>query len=165
MQVQTIEILPAISSLLLLDFFHFARIQVLINAKQTVRSMCLHRCTLLTHVLWGETNSRPWENKRDLFHEHALAIAWSIGNRLQPRRLNAVLCLPERRELWLSSVNMSAQIFHSWRRRWWRRRIPLLHHFRAIFMRITLHSDTFTPVTSHNSVRRFCAFRFRRTRL
>lgn len=97
--------------------------------------MCLHRRSLRTHTHThaprGETD-RPWE--REIFFttvEH---------RRLYPaRRLNAALCLPERRELRLPSVNMSARIFHSRRR----------HASFAPLSRARYIADTFTPVASH----------------
>lgn len=80
------------------------------------------------------------ERKRRSFSR--TCAPFSIGDQLYLRRLNAALCLPERRELRLPSVNMSARIFHSRRGGG----TPLSRHFRGA---VTSRFDTFTPVASH----------------
>jgi len=96
-------------------------LRVLIGAEQTTRStrrrVCPGAlCSRTPHERNGFSplgegkRGRERERERDLFHEHASS---GIDDRLHLRRVNATLCLPERRELRLPSVNMSARIFHS----------------------------------------------------
>lgn len=86
--------------------FHLTRIQVLIDAEQTAGRLAdMFAPLLFAHKCFVRRNgfSPLGEKERD-FH-----VSRSIGDRLQPRRLNAALCLRERRELRLPSVNMSAR--------------------------------------------------------
>jgi len=70
---------------------------------------------LLAHASQGETEPRPWAREREgeiFFTNERRRSASTIDSTLDSG-LNATLCLPERRELRLPSVNTSARIFHS----------------------------------------------------
>lgn len=70
----------------------------------------------------------PLGERKDLFHERA---PLNIGEPTPPRAFErSPLCLPERRELRLPSVNMSARIFHSRRDGG----TPLSRHFRVRYI-------------------------------
>jgi len=84
-----------------------------INRRRTNSPVDSPMCALCAHKL-REAKRILALGERERERERSFSGTCTAEHRrlTPPRRLNAALCLPERRELRLPSVNMSARIFH-----------------------------------------------------
>jgi len=130
--------LTAISYRLFSHFpFHFARNQTLIDEEQTARST--RRCMLFAHTSSVKRNGfSPWE--REIFFRNVHRWASTTNSTSAPER--SPLFAREARITTPQCQYVSADISSSVRP-------AAARLFRATFVRVTSHFDTFTLTASH----------------